>query len=303
MIEIGMGSVQIGECDVMGHMNVRHYVSRALEALAWLGLELGLGPAYGREQGLALTPTDQHIRFLRELPAGTPFSIWGGVVQQRGQALRLYQEIRNTAAEVVAATLVTDAALADIQTGALRPLPTGIGGAIARLAVEVPDYAAPRGLRFDAPGEPLTLEQANAIGLTLTQKGAVSVEECNAHGLMRADGIISRVWDGVPNSPARNLRREADPSERLGSAALEYRLVYYRRVRAEDLLTVHSGLQAVGSKTATWTHWLFDGESGAAVAAAEAVGVSFDLATRKAVAVDEGLRLGLKRLILPGLGI
>ena len=25
VIEIGMGSVQVGECDVMGHMNVRHY--------------------------------------------------------------------------------------------------------------------------------------------------------------------------------------------------------------------------------------------------------------------------------------
>src|SRR5215207_4474900 len=28
VIEIGMGSVQTGECDVMGHMNVRHYISR-----------------------------------------------------------------------------------------------------------------------------------------------------------------------------------------------------------------------------------------------------------------------------------
>ena len=37
MIEIGMGSVQVGECDVMGHMNVRHYVSRALDALASSG--------------------------------------------------------------------------------------------------------------------------------------------------------------------------------------------------------------------------------------------------------------------------
>ena len=56
-----MGSVQVGECDVMGHMNVRHYVSRALEALAWLGLELGLGPGYAREHGAALVPADQHM--------------------------------------------------------------------------------------------------------------------------------------------------------------------------------------------------------------------------------------------------
>ena len=60
-----MGSVQIGECDVMGHMNVQHYISRALDALAWFGFELGLGPAYAREHGAGLVPADQHIRFVR----------------------------------------------------------------------------------------------------------------------------------------------------------------------------------------------------------------------------------------------
>ena len=92
MIEIGMGSVQVGECDVMGHMNVRHYVSRALEALDWLGLGLGLGPAYTREHGAGLVPADQHIRFARELPTGTPFSIHSRVVHRRGETLRLLCE-------------------------------------------------------------------------------------------------------------------------------------------------------------------------------------------------------------------
>ncbi len=149
VIEIGMGSVQVGECDVMGHMNVRHYVSRALEALDWLGLELGLGPAYAREHGARLIPADQHIRFVRELPAGTPFSIHGGVVGRRGDTLRLYQEIRNAAIGAVASTVITDAVLADTSTGAPRPLLSDITTATARLAVPVPDYAAPRGLRPD----------------------------------------------------------------------------------------------------------------------------------------------------------
>jgi acyl-CoA thioester hydrolase len=120
---------------------------------------------------------------------------------------------------------------------------------------------------------------------------------------MFADGVIARVWDGVPNSPARVARREAESPSTLGSAALEYRLVYHLPVRGGDLLTVHSGLKAVGGKTVTWAHWLFDGETGAAVAAAEAVGVSFDLSTRKAVAMDEGTRRALERLVVPGLGI
>jgi acyl-CoA thioester hydrolase len=305
VIEIGMGSVQLGECDVMGHMNVRHYVSRALEALAWLGLEIGLGPAHAREHGSAgLVPADQHIRFLRELPAGVPFSIHGGVVHRRGDTLRLCQEIRNVAAGTVAATIVTDAVLADARTGAPRPLPPGVAGAAEALAVAVPDYAAPRGLGFDPPREPpLSLEHAVKLGLGQVHKGAVLAGDCDEHGLMRADGVIARIWDGVPNSPARGVRREGQPGGRIGSAALEYRIVYHRPVRAGDLLVVRSGLKAVGSKTTTWAHWLFDGGSGAAVAAAEAVGVSFDLAARKAVDMEEEVRRALEELVIPGLAV
>ena len=59
----------------------------------------------------------------------------------------------------------------------------------------------------------------------------------------------------------------------------------------------------MGSKTTTWVHWLFDGGSAAAVASAEAVGVSFDLATRKAVAISDEVRSALERLVVPDLHI
>jgi hypothetical protein len=44
---------------------------------------------------------------------------------------------------------------------------------------------------------------------------------------------------------------------------------------------------------------LFDGESAAAVALVEAVGVSFDLVTRKAVAMDDEVRSALEKLVVP----
>jgi acyl-CoA thioester hydrolase len=206
-------------------------------------------------------------------------------------------------ADAVAATIVTDVVLSDTRTGASRSLPSGIGDAAAPLKAVVPDYAAPRGLGFGPPREALSLERAVELGLGLAHKGSVQIAECNEHGVMRADGVIARIWDGVPNSPARGVRREAQPSGKIGSAALEYRLVYHRHVRAGDLLTVRSGLKAVGSKTTTWAHWLFDGESGAAVAAAEAVGVSFDLATRKAIGMEEEVRRALENLVVPNLSV
>ena len=66
---------------------------------------------------------------------------------------------------------------------------------------------------------------------------------------------------------------------------------------------MRSGLKAVGSKTTTWTHWLFDGESGMAAAAAEAVGVSFDLTRRKAVGMEEAVRHALEQLIVPDFSV
>jgi acyl-CoA thioesterase FadM len=48
---------------------------------------------------------------------------------------------------------------------------------------------------------------------------------------------------------------------------------------------------------------LHDGATGAPVAAAEAVGVSFDLKARKAVAIPPERRRMLEALLVPGLGL
>ena len=103
VIVIGRGSVQQEECDVMGHMNVRHYVARVTDALAWLLLEAGLPPS---RTGFAVQ--DQHIRFLREMSPGTPFAILGGLVVGEGPRTRCFAEIRNSATGDAAATFVTD---------------------------------------------------------------------------------------------------------------------------------------------------------------------------------------------------
>ncbi|MBM3588494.1 MAG: acyl-ACP thioesterase [Alphaproteobacteria bacterium] len=297
MIVIGKGSVQSGECDVMGHMNVRHYLARAGDGLAWLGLALGITPDRG-----FFTPVDQHIRFLREMAAGTPFTIFGGVVARRGDQLRAYVEIRNSGTGVPSAALVSDIELRDPHSGAVLPLPAGLEGKLAGLTVALPAHAGPRGLPFD-PIRPLPdAGAAAAMGLTDAYIGAIRAEDCDRAGLMRPDVVISRIWDGVPNLrfPGAELGAR---EEGLGSAALEYRLAYLKPMRIGDLLIIRSGLRALGEKTTTWTHVLHDGVSGAPVAAAEAVGVSFDLMARKAVAIPPDRRRLLEGLLVPGLGL
>jgi len=110
------------------------------------------------------------------------------------------------------------------------------------------------------------------MGLAEGYRGAVRAHECDAAGVMRPDGVIARVWDGVPNLRNRGAGLGVK-EEGMGSAALEYRVAYLRPLRAGQLVTVCSGLRALGEKTTTWTHLLHDGQTGAPVAAAEAVHV------------------------------
>lgn len=290
MIVIGRGSVQQEECDVMGHMNVRHYVARVADALSWLLLNAGLPVAAQR-----LPVRDQHIRFLREMAPGTPFTILGGILGAGATRLRCFAEIRNSATDAPAATFVTDLGAFDD-----APLPALPGA--AALTVARPEHAAPRGLGFDPPRALPDRAAARAMGLAEAYRGAVRPHECDAEGIMRPDGVIARVWDGVPNLRNRGTGLGVK-EEGVGGAALEYRLVHLAPLRAGQLLTVTSGLRALGEKTSTWTHILHDGESGAPVAAAEAVGVAFDLKARKAIPIPPAQRAALEALLVPGLGL
>ncbi|MBR0651005.1 acyl-ACP thioesterase [Roseomonas terrae] len=295
MIVIGRGSVQQEECDVMGHMNVRHYVARAADALAWLALEAGLPPSRGR-----LAVVDQHLRFLRELAPGTPFIIRGGVLRLGVDRLRTVVEIRNNAADAPAATLVTDLGVWAGPEGGLAALPAELEA--RSLLVEMPAHAGPRGLGFDPPAPLPDRAAAQAMGLTEGYRGAVRPHECDPDGTMRADVIIARIWDGVPNLRNRGTGLGIK-EEGMGSAALEYRVAQFQPLRAGQLLTVCSGLKALGEKTTTWTHLVHDGETGVIVAAAEAVGIAFDLKARKAVAIPAERRAALESLLVRGLGL
>src|SRR5689334_376852 len=106
----------------MGHMNVCFYVARATEALAALALEFGLGPRFVRAERAYLAATEMHMRFLGEVRPGTPFVFHGGVLEP-GDRPRLYLEMRDIAADRVAATFTLVAAMIECATAHWRPVP------------------------------------------------------------------------------------------------------------------------------------------------------------------------------------
>jgi len=302
MIEIGLGSVQSWECDTMGHMNVQFYLARAGGSLPALLLALGLGPRQCRALDVELTPVDQHIRFLRELRPGEPFTLFGSVLAVEDGALRLYQEMRNTLTGAVAASFITLAALVDAERRSRVPLPEEVKARAAALVEDLPEHGRPRGLRLDPPRPRPGWAEADRLGLMLAQQGAVGPQECDTRGLMVPRAVIGRVADSIPNIVAKTRGTDRSVSG-IGGAALEYRLIYHATPRQGDLLALRAGIKSIGAKAFTWGHWLFDRESGAAVATAEAVAVTFDLATRKSLALSAAVRRSLGKFLVPELSV
>jgi acyl-CoA thioester hydrolase len=301
MIEIGLGSVASWECDQQGHMNVQFYLGRASDSLPALLQALGLGPRQCRALDVVLMPLDQHIRFLRELRPSEPFTIVGGVLGVAEDRLRLYQEMRNTLSGAVAASFVTEAVLVDAERRQGRvPLPEALRAAAGALAVTLPDDAKPRGLALAPPRPRPSWSEADRLGLALTQQAALSPAECDGRGFMVTRAAMGRVADSMPNLIAKALGYDRSAGKS-GNAALEYRLVYHATPRQGDVLALRAGVKAIGGKSVTWAHWLFDRETGDAAVTAEAVTVTFDIAQRKATEVTPAMREALDRLRVPGL--
>lgn len=299
MDEYWRGGVEAWECDEMGHMNVRFWSRRAMDALAWLERQLSL-PA-----DLRFVLRDQHIKFLKEAAAGTPLYAVGGVVDVLADGLRVYLEIRHSRDDAVGATFINE--LACVRRGSLepQPLPPAVADAARQRMVALPAHALPRSVPMDRPLRRGSVAVADAAGFRRVGLAMVRSSDLDGEGLFQAEGFIGRVSEAVPTLMA-GWREEAAAEassldgieRRAGAAVLEYRLSFVAWPGAGDMVAVHSGLVAVADKTMTLNHWLLDPVSGAPWCVAEAVAITFDLKARKAISTPPKARAALEAMMV-----
>jgi acyl-CoA thioester hydrolase len=281
-------------------MNVRHYFARANQGLATLALELGLLPSQLRRDGSALCARDQHVRFLREMRPGAYYTLRAGVVQASREALQVYEELLFLHSGEVAASMLSEVALLEVATGRALPFPEAVLERAGALRTDVPALSAPRGIERSTPRTPPLRQEALDRGLVGAYLAPVQPEDCDAHGLMHEAAFMARVSDGIGHffNALRGPR-----SKGVGGAALEYRYVFHERPQLGDVIEVRSGLKGIGNKTTHIGHWIFNLETGRCVATSEAVAVSFDLTTRKALAIPPEARAELEKHVVPGLSV
>ena len=304
-VEVWRGGVNTWECDEMGHMNVRFYVTRAMEGLVGLAAALGMPKAYAAGADASLILREHHIRFLREAHPGGLLHMRAAVVSMDETEAQVLQVLYHSATGEPAASYVSR--ISHVTAQDARPFPwTRRTREMARaLTAPVPAYAAPRGLDLGAVESQASLERAKALGVRCIAAGAVSPQDCDVFGRMRADQFIGRVSDGIPQLVgevrsiiAANASRKP---KRVGGAVLEYRLVYLDWPRAGARMEVRSGVAAIGGTTQRIVHWILDPSTGRPWATSMAVAATLDLDARKIVPVSDAARAQLSQLAVDGL--
>ena len=303
MIELWKGSANTWECDEMGHMNVRHYVGKAIEGLGTLAARCHLSHVYREASPSTLLPLEQHVRFMREVHPGKPLSMHGCVLKVTETLVSVYQELVHgdgTPAASVRTRLVHAAA------DTLKPFPWSdrTREALEQLIGEPPAGTAPRGLdpaKAPAPDSSISLSIAEGKGAKIIGQGMVAPEHCDVFGRMQPHMFIGRVSDSVPNllHDWRQKVSGAVPGSRMGAAVLENRIIYRAWPRAGDLFQVRTALAKAEEKTHSLVHWMLDPVSGKPWMTSEAVAVTFDQETRKAMATPPDLLAELAT-IAPG---
>ena len=286
-------AVNTWQCDENDHLNVQHYTEFGHQASAHLLASLGLGPRARRVAGLNLRLINDHIRYLREFRLVDPVEVLSAPVELGERDLLAYHEIRNASDGRIAATVRRRIACD-------RPWPEPFRARAEAACVAPPDTARPRSVGKLALPD-MTLHQAARAGLVEVNRSMITPAECDEQGELLPHRQFGRYSDAAPLLWNHlGFDRAAMQERQEGSVVVEMLNHYRRPLEAGDLLVVMSGLAAYTDKVLTFTHFLFEAETGLLAACAEAVGMKFDQQSRKIMTftADDLARLGERQLRL-----
>ncbi len=298
-VEIWRGGVALSDCDEMGHMNVRRYLARAQEGLGGLAVGLGLPRAFTQSATATLLVQEHRIRFLAEARVGAALYMTGGTLAFGDSDATLLQVLHHGDDGRPAAAFLTRVAHAKPSDGRAFPWPERARRGAQALTVDLPAFAAPRGLQ-PSNTEPDTVAAdpeggGAADGQMRLGRGMVMTEAVDLFGRLTPEAIIGRMAEAT-SGVMRPLRAEImarNPGLRLGGAALEYQLIYEDLPRIGDHLELWGRVTAVKAKVQQVAFTLVDPLSGRRWASAQAVVSCLDLDARRLITVPEDLRTRL----------
>jgi acyl-CoA thioester hydrolase len=286
-------AVNTWQCDENNHLNVQHYTEFGHQASAHLMAGLGLGPRIQRTAGLVVGVAEDHVRYLREFRLVDTVEVRSAPVEVGERHLLAYHEIRNPADDRTCATIGR-------RITCDRPWPDSFRARAQAACMPLPITARPRSVGTRALPD-LTLADTSRIGLIEVGRASITPAECDERGELLPRHQFGRYSDGAAFLWNHlGFDRSAMQDRQEGTVVVEMLNHYRRALRAGDLIVVMSGLASFTDKVLTFTHFLFEAETGTLAACAEAVAMKFDQKARKIMTFsdEDQARLDNRRLCL-----
>ncbi|WP_417494183.1 thioesterase family protein [Maricaulis sp.] len=306
MIEIWRGNANAWECDELGHMNVKFYLSKANEALGGLAAQTGLKNIHRADANATLLPKALHVRFLAEARPGAPLMIEGGWTGISDTGCSAVLVMRHGGTGKPAASFRIDLDHISPRDGRAFTWPSYFPAQLEARSVTVPDFAGPRGVADTSSGTTAaSLERADELGLAHVGLGRFTPDEVDVFGRMRTEVLLGRISNSVVNFsqafPEEWAFHQGQTEASIGSALLECRILPHRWPRAGDGYVVRSGLKSFGPKVRNIVHWVLDPVTGRPWWTMEGVAAPMDLDARKILDLSPAVRPGLDAACIAGL--
>lgn len=295
------GNANAWECDELGHLNVRAYWEKAMEAVDVLAARLGQQNPCRPDATSMLVPVSGHVRYLNEVRPGTPLTISGGIVDLGATSMTIALVMQNDNTGAIAAGLTVTCAHT-----------TGDGqrtfGWSQRMidqadehTIALPDACTSRGLTetvhpasHDRPVDE-TGGFAGA-GKTLIAAGVFSPAEAAPRGIIGPNVYFARASDGFQHLVVDAAAALA--TDRVNVAMVEARVTIHDHAEAGDAFELHSGFGAINGRTLSVCHTMVNPITGALWGRLEALCVFFNLETRQAVHPGDGVLSALQPRIM-----
>ena len=296
------GECSAWECDGLGHLNMRHYMTKVHQARQMFFIQLGLVEAFKAEALSTVRVKDLHIKYLGEARPDNPLYIETGLIELGETDARLCHMMFHRDGRM-AATIIENVEHISLRTKVAFPWNKRFRDAAKPHHVEQPQPSKPRNLSYDTKPKALTETKLKELGVKQIGAGVFQPHEMGIDGnatpqalLGRSTETIAHMSDGYPEF----LDPDYHASGKSG-ALLEAQLFINRRAEAGDGYRFYSGIVDGNIYTRKLIHNVIDVVTGENIFSMIGDGCLFDLKARKLIKATEAQVAALQKNIVKGL--
>lgn len=293
------------ECDELGHLNMRHYMTKTHQARQYFFIHLGLEHAFRAGADSTVRSADFIIRYLKECRPGERIKISTAILalhEDTAELLHVMTHFDGT----VAAVITEVVAHIYLRTGERFRWPARVKEAAKNHMTTRPAIAQPRSLpALKSGAAPLApdLPTLKDGGAQMIGAGVFQPAETDIFGAVMPQSLLGRITESVGNFQQLwpEIHASMENGGSVSGALLEICVHIHDTPTSGEACVLYSAIQSANSYTRQADHHIIDPLSGQSWASVSASACLFDTATRRLVKTAPDQIKALNAAALPNL--